>query len=247
MKEITSKSNETIKFIKSLRLAKTRKKEKLFIVEGMRFVKDAITYGITPQLLCATNSIDISSFTNCEKIIVNESVFSHISDVKSPQGILGIFKLPSYDIKKFSGKKVVYMQGVQMSENVGAVIRSAACCGFDAVFTDDNTADAFSPKSIRASAANIFKIKLYQNVGQDELKALQASGFEIVGAHLKGEEKNHFNAEKVVLAVGNEGNGLNDDISNICDKLVRIPISQDCESLNVACAATLLMYKIKGY
>ena len=161
MKEITSKNNETVKFIKSLGLAKTRKKEKLFIVEGMRFVKDAIAYGITPKLLCATNSVDISFFTDCEKILVSENVFRYRSDVKSPQGILGVFELPIYELKNFSGEKVVYMQGVQMSENVGAVIRSAACCGFDAVFIDNCTADAFSPKSIRASAANIFKIKIF--------------------------------------------------------------------------------------
>lgn len=247
MKEITSKNNETVKFIKSLGLAKTRKKEKLFIVEGMRFVKDAIAYGITPKLLCATNSVDISFFTGCEKILVSENVFRYISDVKSPQGILGVFELPIYELKNFSGEKVVYMQGVQMSENVGAVIRSAACCGFDAVFIDNCTADAFSPKSIRASAANIFKIKIFTNVGLEDLKEMKKAGFSIVGAHLKGKEELYINSEKIILAVGNEGNGLTDDITDICNNLVRIPISPDCESLNVACAATLLMYKIKGY
>lgn len=247
MREIISKNNETIKFIKSLSLAKIRKKENLFIIEGMRFVKDAIAYGITPRLLCSTEAADIASFEGCEKITVNENVFSFISEVKSPQGILGVFELPCCELKNFSGTRAVYMQGVQMSENVGAVIRSAACCGFDAVLTDKNTADAFSPKAVRASAANIFKIKIFTDVSLTELKNMQSNGFEIVGAHLKGKEDVIFDAEKIILAVGNEGNGLNEDIVNICDRLVRIPISRDCESLNVACAVTLLMYKIKGY
>ena len=80
-----------------------------------------------------------------------------------------------------------------------------------------------------------------------DLKGMKNAGFSIVGAHLKGKEDLYINSEKIILAVGNEGNGLTDDITNICNNLVRIPISPDCESLNVACAATLLMYKIKGY
>lgn len=242
---ISSKANPLIKKIKSLELKKNRNKLGLFVLEGKKFTDDALNSGfICEHIIIEENSrIDPSEYN--DPITVSKEVFSTLSDTKSPQGILGVFRIPEYELDINSMRRILFLDGVQQSENVGALIRSAVCCGYDAVLLTDKCADAFSPKSVRSSAGAALRIGIHR-ADANTLYHLRVNDFAIIGSSLKGEAVN-LNYEKTVLIVGSEGQGMTREAEEQCTVLVKIPILGDCESLNASVAGGILMYKTIGY
>ncbi|NLW69552.1 MAG: RNA methyltransferase [Eubacteriaceae bacterium] len=245
---ITSKANLTVKMIKSLGERKYREENGLFIVEGERFVNELSAMRITPEYIIASPAYGDKALPIAKRTLrVSDEVFRHLSDVVTPGGIMAVCAIPSHEEQSlFSMKRIVYLDALQLPDNVGAIIRSAACAGYDAVVLGKGCADCYSPKAVRASASNIFHIGVFFDRG-GLMEGLKDSGFCIIGAHLKGEITTPLNAQKLVLVIGNEGKGMSDALTGMCDSLVKIPIKQGCESLNAAAAAAVLIYKSIGY
>ena len=242
IREITSRQNEIIKFAKALQQRKERKNKNLFVLEGTRFVAE-LRENIKIKSLIATSEHDLSEYDCKEKYYVSRELFEYISDVKTPQGIMAVCEIPEHDEAAIcNAKRVLYLDSVQNADNVGAIIRSAACLGYECVVLSENCADPYSPKALRAAAGNTFKIKVYTQKGPALLNELKNKGFCVCGAHLKGSCDVKINDDKAVLIIGNEGNGMSDDVTALCDKLIKIKMHSGCESLNAACAAAILMY-----
>ncbi len=242
---ISSKTNPLVKKIKSLELKKNRNKLGLFIVEGKKFVDDAILSGFECENIIIDEKSDINE-NDYEKVtLLSREVFSYLSDTKTPQGILGVFRMPEYNRDFSSMKRILFLDGVQQSENVGALIRSAVCCGYDAVLCTDKCADAFSQKAVRSSAGAALRIGIHKATA-DDLATLRNMGFAVIGSSLKG-DSSPISYEKTVLIVGSEGQGMSKESEENCTVLVKIPIIGDCESLNAAVAGGILMYKTIGY
>lgn len=240
--EITSKQNDIIKNTKALLSTKERKEQNLFIVEGERFVGD-VSEKINIKYILSTKRYDISSFECERKYYVSEEIFSYLSDVKTPQGIMAVCEIPKYKREDMlSSKRILYLESVQNPDNVGAIIRSGACLGYDSIILNGNCADPYSPKALRAAAGNTVRVKIYTKEDLSILNELKDSGFAVYGAHLKGETDTKFDNEKLVLIIGNEGNGMSSEATELCDKLIKIKMHSGCESLNAACAAAILMY-----
>ena len=242
---INSKTNTNIKFIRSLQQKKYRDLHNCFVVEGERFVFDAIKNGHKPKFIVATEKLaDI----NGQVFIVPNEIFSYISDTKSPQGILGVFGKKEYAFEEIDDKRLLYLDRVQNSDNVGAIIRSAVCAGYEAVILSEGCADIYSHKSVRSSAGAVLSIKHYYDKGNEMIDSLKGRGYKIIGTHLLGSEESDISSyDKTVIILGNEGSGMNDELTKKCDVLYKIRIDGNCESLNVACAATLMLYKSIGY
>ncbi len=242
---ISSKTNPLIKKIKSLELKKNRNKLGLFIIEGKKFVDDALKSGFECENIIIDEKSDVNEGDYEKVTLVSREVFSALSDTKTPQGILGVFRIPEYDADYSSMKRILFLDGVQQSENVGALIRSAVCCGYDAVLLTDKCADAFSQKAVRSSAGAALRIGIHKASAKD-LSVLKDMGFSVIGSSLKGEPIS-LDFEKTVLIVGSEGQGMSREAEENCTVLVKIPIIGDCESLNAAVAGGILMYKTIGY
>jgi len=242
---ISSKTNPLIKKIKSLELKKNRNKLSLFIIEGKKFVDDAIRSGFICENIIIDEKSDINESDYENVTLVTKEVFSTLSDTKTPQGILGVFRIPGYDKDYSLMKRILFLDGVQQSENVGALIRSAVCCGYDAILLTDKCADAFSQKAVRSSAGAVLRAGIYKSDVNDLYK-LRDMGFTVIGSSLQGTVQ-PFESEKSVLIVGSEGQGMTKEAEEACTLLVKIPILGDCESLNAAVAGGILMYKTIGY
>ena len=242
---INSKTNANIKFIRSLQQKKYRDLHDCFVVEGERFVFDAIKNGHKPKFIVATEKIDD---INQQIYIVSNEIFSYISDTKSPQGILGVFNKKEYEFEEIDYKRLLYLDRVQNSDNVGAIIRSAVCAGYEGVILSDGCADIYSNKAVRSSAGAVLSIKHYYDKDNVIIDELKGRGYKIIGTHLMGSEEADVSSyDKTVIILGNEGSGMNDELTKKCDVLYKIKINGNCESLNVACAATLMLYKSIGY
>ena len=167
----------------------------------------------------------------------------HLSDEKTPQGVLCRVKIPSLTIAEPTGT-CLFLDGVADPGNVGTIIRTANAAGYDEIYLTDDCADAYAPKSVRASMSGIFFTKPYIAPREEIVAILQDTP--IVIADMQGENVFDFNPpSKFALVIGNEANGVSLTLKNAAQCTVKIPMRKTQESLNAAVSAGILMYQLK--
>ena len=253
---ITSKNNDTVKFILSLSDKSTREHTGCFFVEGKRAVIEAVDANVVKQIIISQEfekSKDFLAIKNLHipVIIFSDALFKHISETKTPQGILAVCKIKKYDLQIVlkEEKAILLLEDVRDPGNMGTVIRTAAAAGFGAVIASDGCVDIYNPKVVRSTVGCLFKIKTIQCKGNfcniaDEVKH---KGFKLYAAHPRG-GKDLFNtdfSEKNAIVLGNEANGLSNALLKQCDSLVTISMAKGVESLNASVAAALMMYEVR--
>ncbi|MBR2781054.1 MAG: RNA methyltransferase [Eubacteriaceae bacterium] len=241
---VTSRQNASVKLAASLHQKKYRDETGLIWLEGERNLS-ALPEDVKVRFWVSTEPDSLQEKENV--IVVEPSIFGYISGLKTPQGMGAVLERPpEEDISSLTEGNILFLERVQNPDNVGAIIRSAACAGFSHVVLSEGCADCWSPKALRACAGNIFRVGISRS-DLSGLARLKETGLKLAGAHLSGHEAFEASPGRWALLIGNEGRGLSDEAAGMCDKLVRIPMREGCESLNAACAATVLMYKIMGY
>jgi len=226
---ITSINNPKVKEYTRLMKKKNRKEHGLFIVEGYNMVNEAKAAGLIVEV--------ITSDEKSEGTLVAPFVLKKLTDAVTPQPIIAICKKPK---TKELGKRVLALDNVQDPGNVGTLIRSARAFGFTDVVV--HGAEVYSPKTLRSSQGAIFGINVTQT--QDITKFFEDR--QVIGAIL-GKDAKAYNKvkpeEEFVLVVGNEGNGISQEVQSKLTEKVYIPI--DFESLNVASAGAILLNEYK--
>lgn len=268
MKEmITSSKNAQLKNISALLKAKKeRDASGLFVIEGLRIVKDAIKYA--PDYIntiymseAFDSSLLETDITKYNYETVKASVFDDISGTVSSQGILAIVKKPEYTLDEIlkaakgeknpagpgDGKKYLLLEDIQDPGNLGTMVRTAEAAGINAIIMSAATADIFNPKVIRSTMGSCFRVPfVYAEDFPAAVEELKKSGVRVYAAYLHGGNnyKNvSFNADAAIM-IGNEGNGLSDAAVLAADERVFIPMCGQIESLNAAVAGAILMYAI---
>lgn len=236
---ITSKSNPIIKTIKSLDEKKFRKELNLYIVEGIKPVKECIASGQEIYKIICVEGLE-SSFPDA--ITVTENVFKYVSSEKTPQGALAVIKAPQMRLQ-VPQKPCLLLDRIQDPGNLGTIIRTANAAGYEEIYTV-NCADPYSPKAVRASMGGIFFVKIYQGSYEEIFSALD--GVPLICADTDGEDIfTHTPPKLFCLCVGNEGSGLSDEVKNRAARTVSIPMRSACESLNAAVSAGIAMYALR--
>ncbi len=256
MLSITSKDNKLIKnIIKLISKAKYRKEQGLFVVEGLRLCTDAIRSGASVEaFICTEEALQKHADSVAElenyadySYIVPSSIFSAISDTKTPQGVICVVKAldnkPQFD--KINNKYVL-LQNMQDPSNLGAVLRSADALGFSGVILTKDCCDIYSPKVCRASMGAIFRVPFI--ICDDEcgfVKDFNNGGISYAAVVRNGISITDFDYnENSLVCIGNEGNGLTDDLVKSCTYAVTIPMRGNAESLNAAAAAGIIMWEM---
>ena len=135
---------------------------------------------------------------------------------------------------------------IQDPGNMGTIIRTAHAAGALGVILTKGTVDIYNEKTLRATMGSIFKIPVIYDNDLSLVQKLRDSGFKLVTSSLDT-DKNFYDIdlrEKIIISVGNEGNGISDEIYDLCDLKVKIPMPGGAESLNVAVAASIMMYEV---
>ena len=242
MFEITSTQNQKYKYIKSLLQKKERVKNGEYTVEGIKSVSDAAA--ANADIVCIAKSSEVSLGFDAGKVPVynvDQKIFPGLCDTKSPQGVIAVIKMPKAAPLP-NGGKFVYCDRISDPGNLGTIIRTADAAGFEVIMSP-GCADLYSPKTIRSSMGSFFHTKVYENVGYEELKK---SGMRLIAGALCSESKDYRTANyggSVALIVGNEANGVSEELLSVCDEKVIIPIIGRAESLNAAVAAAIMMYE----
>lgn len=247
MKIIRSLQNEQIKSFARLKEKKYRDEEGMFLVEGDHLVRMAREANCLTTLLVSEddleNYLDIIDEENT--IIVSESIINKLSFTKTPQNVIGVVKQNIYDKRDVS--KVLVLDTLQDPGNVGTLIRSALAFNYDKVYVSESTVDIYNEKVIRASQGAIFKINIVKKELSEIYRILNMNNFDIVVTSLT---KNSVFLddlkvnEKFAIVLGNEGNGVSEVSLTNATNVVKIKMSEKIDSLNVAVAGSIVMYKL---
>ena len=237
---ITSKSNPIIKTLSSLSDKKFRKQLGLYLVEGIKPVKECIQAGCEIERIVCTPENE-SLFNGAT--VVSDVVFKSISSEKTPQGAIAVVKIPQRQLMP-PQKSCLLLDCLQDPGNLGTVIRTANAAGYSEIYLI-NCTDPYSPKAVRASMSGIFFVKLFSDTREEILKTLE--GVPIICADMQGENVFEFvPPEKFCLCIGNEGGGISQEVFKKAAHTVKIPMSETCESLNAAVSAGIAMYALKN-
>ncbi len=250
MSIISSTKNEKIQKIKALNTNKGRAEQSKFLCEGEHMVEEAILSNkIVSQIIVREDSvnkyINLINKANMEPIVVSSNVYNSICDTKTPQGISAVVDM--FTSNTNFGGHIVALNGVQDPGNVGTIIRTADAAGFSDVLLDAQSADIYNPKTLRASMGSIFNINCYKTDKLvDDLEKLKNQNYAIVGSTLDSDNfyERDKSINKLVLVIGNEGQGISDNVLNICSHKYKLPMRGKAESLNAAIAAAIIMYDV---
>lgn len=247
---ITSRDNKIFKTAKALRERHFREKQGLFLAEGARAVHDAVQKGVKLGALLVKEGFAPDFEPNCPTYTFAPRLFDEICQTITPQGVAAICAVCDaslYDIAQGENACVILCEDVRDPGNIGTIIRTAHACGADGVVLTKGCCDLYNPKIVRASMSSIFSVPIVrEQAAADALAFFKKSGFKIVGGALSEEAVSLYGADlkgKVLLVVGNEGDGISESTLNRCDERVIIPMKKDAESLNAAVAAGILIYE----
>lgn len=237
---ISSKANPTVKHVSSLAEKKFRKEFGEFLVEGIKAVDECISSGAEiVKVICTENLAEKYP----EALTVTEQVFGYISTEKTPQGVIAVVKTPQNELVGPDGGCLL-LDRIQDPGNIGTIIRTANAAGYKDIYLV-NCVDPFSPKAVRASMGGIFYVNLYFGTYEEVFGALK--GVKIITADMNGEDVFKFASPKTYcLCIGNEGNGVSEEVESRSDYTVKVPMRETCESLNAAVSAGIIMYALKN-
>lgn len=236
---IESKENKKIKYIRHLRENKFMKEEKKFVVEGDHLVKEAKLSGVLLETY-STYERDYGVLNN----VVSKNVMDYISTLPSSTDVIGVCKF--IDNKEELGKRIIILDNVQDPGNIGTIIRSAKAFNVDTVVLGKGTVKKYNEKVIRASQGMLFKVNIIEEDLKTFIPHLKNDGYLVYGTDvIGGNDVKKVNLESnVAIVLGNEGNGVSQDLKELVNDNLYIKINDDCESLNVAVAASILMYEM---
>ena len=236
--EITSVNNEKVKYWEKLKLKKYRNQEQLFLVEDDHLVEEALKIGIVKEII----TIDNINY-NIPTYRVNEKIMKLLSSQVTSAKVIAVCNLlPKRDING----NILVLDNIQDPGNLGTMIRSAVAFNFDTVVLSDDTVDLYNPKVIRASEGMIFHLNIIRTNIIDFLTNLDSSYLKITTDVIEGKDIKNLKYQKVAIVIGNEGSGVKENVSSLCDEKVHIKMNNKTESLNASITASILMYEVNN-
>lgn len=255
MQIITSKDNDVIKSVRKLKEKKFRDQNNEYIVEGIKMIKEAILEEAVIKLIivCEENvnsgTIDkklLYEIAKYECIYVNKKIFSLITDVQNPQGILAVIeKQNSEENIDYKQDVIVVLDGIQDPGNLGTILRTIDSVGLNQVIVSKETADAYNPKVVRSTMGAIFRVNIIESDNLLEtLKNLKKHKYKIMATSLETQNSIYdVDYSKKVIVIGNEANGVSEEILDYSDEKIKIPMLGKTESLNASVATAVILYE----
>ena len=240
MEVVTSLDNKRIKNLSKLLIKKYRDEESKFLVEGEHLVEEAYKAGV---LLEVVKCDDYIGEYDVPTTLVTYEVIKKLSNTQSPQRIIGVCKKLE---EKEIGNKILVLEDLQDPGNLGTIIRSSVAFNVDTIIVSNNTVDIYNDKVLRSSEGMLFHINIIKRDVSNILDELHNNGYILCGTKVDGGTniKEIEVSEKFAVIMGNEGAGVSDDTLDKCDKYLYIPMNNNCESLNVGVATSIILYEL---
>jgi RNA methyltransferase, TrmH family len=255
---VTSKENKAVKFLASLAEPKVRKKEKAFLIEGVKMVEEALRDRLGVKQVIAAPSltqhhgkgvIKLAEMHGIPLLWISERLMDHVAESKTPQPVTAVVEMREHSeeaLMAHDSGLIVIAHRLQDPGNLGTIIRTAEAVGASGVAITANSVDPHNPKTIRASMGSLLRVPVVKLTDvRGFLMKCRQKGFQTTALVLNG---NHTLFEldlkkPTVIIVGQEGSGLQGEILEGIDLRVRIPMAETIDSLNVATSAAVILYE----
>lgn len=237
-------SNKQAKLITSLKLKKHRDSLGLFVAEGPKVISELLAEGL--ELHWFFSTIEFTHADN-RHFLITESELRKISFLKTPNTSLAVFKIPKKKPLPDSGL-IVALDALRDPGNLGTIIRLCDWFGVENLICSSDTADAYNPKVVQASMGSLARVNIQYT---DLSEFLKQTNLPVFGGFMDGE--NVYNVklpQSGILIVGNEANGISDEIASCISHRISIPRYGDLqrtESLNVAAATAILLNEFRRF
>jgi len=243
-----SKPVMPLKWYKHLATREGRINENLFLVEGMRSIRQIAE--LRPDAIREILAVEgVEPVGGYPLRVITERQFAQISSVKTPQGIMAVVKIPRHaysdDLPGAPGQRVLVLEDIQDPGNLGTLIRTASAFKYNGIIMSEKCADPFLPKCVQSAAGSVLSPWIRRTRSYLELAAqLQSGGYRLVAASLEGGSGLEvFDAAHLAVVLGNEAAGLSRQMEKLADFRFAIPIDRKrAESLNVAVSGGIIMY-----
>ena len=249
---ITTTQNKQIKQIMKLKKsARERKKQGLFLVEGIRMFTE-----IPKEYLSKTYASEDfykqhqEVFQGIDVELVSDQVMKEISDTMTPQGVLALVKMLKYSLTDLLNQEnplFLVLENLQDPGNLGTILRTGEGAGITGLIMSRDTVDIYNPKVTRSTMGSIFRVPfVYVDDLFEVVEIMKEKQITTYAAHLNGTDytREDYRSGSAFL-IGNEGNGLTDDLTQKAQKKIKIPMCGKVESLNAAMASGLLVYEAR--
>ena len=236
----SSIENSKIKDINKLKIKKERDKQGLFLIEGKHLIKEANKYHLLKKVL-VDESYTLEEEVDAEVMTCSSKVMKFLSELDTPSKVIGVCKKSLGELK---GNRILLLDNIQDPGNLGTIIRSSLAFNVDTIVLSKDTVDLYNPKVVRATQGMLFKQNIIVSDLRECLNFLE--DYTKYATKVDGGENldNIKFEDKVAIVMGNEGNGVSNGVLSLCDKYLYIKMNSSVESLNVAVAASIILYEL---
>lgn len=237
---IDSVNNPRVKNWIKLKEKKYRDQMSTFLIEGDHILKEALKMDLVEEIIAINDSFEVEGIPY---YIVSEAVMKKVTNQVTISPVVAVAR--KIESKEVYGN-VCILDNIQDPGNLGAIIRSAVAFNIKTIILSNDTVDLYNDKVIRASEGMIFNLNFIKGDLKEIIKDLKNKGYKIYGTDVTSgvDLKNVDFSWKTGIIMGNEGQGMKKELEEYCDNMINITISNECESLNVAVAASVIFYEI---
>ncbi len=252
MKVISSRDNRYIKECFKLKQRKYRESGGIFLVEGLKMLEEALAFSpAVIKYVLIDESIEHLELPQIsgQVFLVNHKLMQEISDTETPQGIVAVVEKPYRRLDDLikDNSLLVLLDGVADPGNMGTIMRTAWAFDAGGILLTKGCVDPFSPKAVRSSMGGIFNLPIIENITISDIEDLQKSGFQLISTAIKAPicycECDYTRPS--IITIGNEAHGISQEIGQISNALISIPINPRVDSLNAGVACGIILSEVR--
>ncbi len=252
MHQITSVNNKQVKQWRKLKTSKERKKQGTYLVEGYHLVEEALNFDeanirfvMVREDLIEREEILLLNIPEDKLILINLNISEELSQTETNPGVYAEVNMVKNEFPSEITGPLLLLDRIQDPGNVGTMIRTADAAGFQGVLLGKGTVDLYNIKTLRGAQGSHFHLDIYEGEILSFIKQCQENNYPVLGTALNEKAKSYKEIkmdQPFALIMGNEGEGISDEVIEHLDENVFIPMKGQAESLNVAIAASILMF-----
>jgi len=221
-----------------------REEHNQFLCDGRKLLEEALNNGVEIDIVLTAKGLEYTFSDDTYVYLTHNELIDSISPLQTSQGLLFVCRIPDAGDCDYNTGTHILLDNIQDPGNVGTIIRTAHAFGIKSVILTEGAADIYNPKTVRASMGAVFKLHITVKTN-GEIKELKKKAIKFIGTSndCSSNDIKTTDLKNSIVILGNEGQGVSKELLDLCDEVITIPLAQDCESLNVAAAASIIMWE----
>ena len=249
METITSRTNPLCTHLRKLAASVSyRRSRGEFLCDSPKLLEEALLRGADLHTVVCTENAALPPIPAGVRLVqVPADVMKSVSPAQTPQGVLSVCAMPDRPLpKRLEGRRYVVLDGVQDPGNVGTLWRTADAFGADGMILLPGCADPWSPKTLRATMGACFRLPVWEGALDDLTPKLAQAGLPLYATALREDtvDLREMDLRRCAIAIGSEGRGVSQAVLEASAKTVKIPMAEQCESLNAAIAGAVVLWQM---